>query len=141
MVVPGTELLRSKYRLLSAAPITSDSVAQAWLGVDQDDAQYLIKVWPFQGDRPDDLGRALWDAELRTLYRVCSSPGAEDAILVLRNAGVDFDNHCFVMVLEALGYESLASAVTHRRQIPWLDTRDRQMRLDLWTSILQLASA
>ena len=139
MIGPGTELLRSKYRLVSG-PITTDAAGQAWLGVDDDDTQYLMKIWPFQGERPDDLGRALWDAELRMLYRVGSSPGAEDAILVLRNAGVDLDNRCFVMVLEAPGYENLASVIVHRAQTPWLNARDSQVRRALWASILRLAS-
>ena len=140
MLRPGTEILRAKYRLLPPGPIALDAAAEAWLGVDEDDTQYLIKIWPFSGDRPDDLSRALWDTELRNLYRVCSSPGAEDAILVLRNAGVDLDNCCYVMVLEAPGYESLDSAITHRRQIPWLDNRDPKLRRDLWTSVQKLAS-
>lgn len=139
MIASGTELLRSKYRLLSG-PITEDVVGQAWVGVDEDDTQYLVKLWPFQGERPDDFGRALWDTELRTLYRVGSSPGAEDAILVLRNAGVDLENHCFVMVLEAPGYENLASVIPHRGSNPWLDARDLQVRSALWASIWQLAS-
>ena len=139
MVASGTELLRSKYRLLSG-PITTDVAGQAWLGVDEDDTQYLIKIWPFHGDRPDDLGRALWDAELRMLYRVGSSPGAEDAILVLRNAGVDLENRCFVMVLEAPGYDNLASVIAHRAQAPWLNARDTHVRRALWESISRLAS-
>ena len=139
MVKPGSELLRSKCRLVSG-PVTTDAVAQAWLGVDEDDIPYLVKIWPFHGERPDDLGRALWDAELRMLYRVGSSPGAEDAILVLRDAGVDRENRCFVMVLKAPGYESLASAMAHRKDIPWLTTSDPQVRCELWASIARLAS-
>ena len=139
MIESGTEILRSKYRLISG-PITKDIVGQSWLGVDEDDTQYLIKLWPFQGERPDDLGRALWDTELRTLYRVGSSPGAEDSILVLRNAGIDVENHCFVMVLEAPGYENLATVIPHRASTPWLNARDAQVRSALWASISRLAS-
>ena len=139
MIESGTELLRSKYRLISG-PITKDIVGQSWLGVDEDDTQYLIKLWQFQGERPDDLGRALWDTELRTLYRVGSSPGAEDSILVLRNAGIDLENHCFVMVLEAPGYENLATVIPHRASTPWLNARDAQVRSALWASISRLAS-
>ena len=142
MLPPDTEILRAKYRLLSSVPIAPDAAAEAWLGVDEDDTQYLIKIWPFSGERPDALSRALWDTELRNLYRVCSSPGAEDAILVLRDAGVDLDNHCYVMVLEAPGYERLDSAIKHRRQKPWLNinSRDLQGRSELWTSLQKLAS-
>ena len=143
MLCPGTEILRAKYRLLPPDPIATDAAAEAWLGVDEDDTQYLIKIWPFSGKRPDALSRALWDTELRNLYRVCSSPGAEDAILVLRDAGVDLANRCYVMVLEAPGYERLDSAIKHRRQrqTPWLNvSRDLQGRSELWTSLQKLAS-
>src|SRR3954462_15547840 len=90
MIRQGLKVLRSRYQLVSG-PVFADAAGQTWIGVDDNDTRYLIKLWQFEGDRPDDLRRALWDAELRTLYRVCSSPGAEDAILVLRDAGVDRD--------------------------------------------------
>src|SRR5262245_29943756 len=110
MISTGLKVLRSRYRLVSG-PIVTDAASQAWIGVDENDSRYLIKLWPCEGERPDNLRRALWDAELRTLYRVGSSPGAEDTILVLRDAGVDRNARCFVMVLEAPGYENLASAL------------------------------
>lgn len=139
MIAPGLKLLRSRYQLV-AGPLVRDAAAQAWVGVDEDDSKYLIKLWPFHGDRPDNLQRALWDAELRTLYRVGSSPGAEDTILVLRDAGVDRDAHCFVMALEAPGYELLAGALTRRAEVAWLAPRDGQARRALWTGLLRLAS-
>jgi len=123
MIASGLKLLRSRYHLV-AGPLVQDAAAQAWVGVDEDDSKYLIKLWPFDGDRPDDLQRALWDSELRTLYRVGSSPGAEDTILVLRDAGVDRDARCFVMALEAPGYEILAGALTRRAEVSWLAPRD-----------------
>src|SRR5712671_1944193 len=132
MIASGLKLLRSRYQLVSG-PLVRDATAQAWLGVDSDDSKYLIKLWPFDGDRPDNLQRALWDAELRTLYRVGSSPGAEDTILVLRDAGVDRDAHCFVMALEAPGYELLADALTRRAEVAWLSSHDGEARRALWT--------
>ena len=100
MLTAGVRLLRARYKL-TAGPILEEGVSQAWLGVNEDDSKFLIKVWPFEGERPDDLQRALWDTELRTLYRVGSSPGADDTILVIRDAGVDKESRCFAMVLEA----------------------------------------
>jgi len=139
MIAAGSWVLRSRYRLVSG-PIVSDLAGQAWLGVDEDGSSYLIKLWAFDGERPDDLQRALWDAELRTLYRVGSSPGAEDAILVLRDAGVDKDAHCFVMVLHAPGYESLADTLGRRGESPWLESKDPIVRRDLWLASQRLAS-
>jgi hypothetical protein len=139
MIAAGLKLLRSRYQLVSG-PIVRDVVGQAWIGVDENDSKYLIKLWPFEGERPDDLQRALWDAELRTLYRVGSSPGAEDTILVLRDAGVDRDARCFVMALEAPGYETLAGALTRRAEVAWLSPRDVRARRALWTGLQGLAS-
>ena len=137
MLQSGVRLLRSRYTLLSELP-HRDPVSQAWLGVDEDDNQFLIKAWPFTGPRPDDLHRALWDAELRMLYRVGSSPGADRTILVIRDAGIDKHAHCFAMVLEAPGYDSLAEALRDRGQTDWLRTRDLQTRRSLWSGLALL---
>jgi hypothetical protein len=138
MLTPGVRLLRSRYKIL-AGPILDEGISQAWRGLSEDDNRFLIKVWPFDGERPDDLQRALWDAELRTLYRVGSSPGADDSILVIRDAGVDKDSRCFAMVLEAPGYESLAFALKERAKTPWLQTREPQTRRGLWSGLSNLA--
>src|SRR5262249_34077141 len=94
---PGQNVLRGRYRLLDA-PLVTDKVSVSWPGVGPYDTQYLIKAWPFEGDTPDEYKRALWDTELRTMYRVGSSPGAEETILVIRDAGLDRDARCFIMV-------------------------------------------
>ena len=138
MPILGDRLLRSRYSLVEG-PLHDDGISQAWLGVNEEDSAFLVKVWPFDAERPDHLQRALWDAELRTLYRVGSSPGADDTMLVARDAGVDNSSRCFVMVLEAPGYESLGSVLRGRRRLPWLDTRDPQTRRALWSSLATLA--
>ena len=138
MLTMGVRLLRSRYKLVTG-PLLDNGISQAWLGVNEEDSTLLIKVWPFDAERPDDLQRALWDAELRTLYRVGSSPGADDTMLVIRDAGVDTASRCFAMVLEAPGYESLGTVLNERRRVPWLDTRDPQTRRALWGSLANLA--
>ena len=65
MIATGLRVLRSRYLLISRFPI-QDGLGETWLGIDDDDDKYLIKLWAFAGDRPDDLQRALWDRELRT---------------------------------------------------------------------------
>lgn len=55
----------------------SDALSERWLGVGSDNTRYLIKLWRYSGAEPDHVARALWDAELRTLYRIGSSPGAD----------------------------------------------------------------
>ena len=134
----GDRLLRSRYTLLTG-PLLDDGISQAWLGRNEEDSTFLIKLWPFDAERPDHVQRALWDAELRTLYRVGSSPGADATMLVIRDAGVDNSSRCFAMVLEGPGYESLRDVLRARRRVPWLDTRDPQARRALWSSLATLA--
>jgi len=138
MLATGVHILRSRCRLV-AGPVLDGQISQSWIGIDEDDNKFLVKVWPFEGERPDDLQRALWDAELRTLYRVGSSPGAENCILVIRDAGVDRDSRCFAMVLQAPGYEPLSGALGQRAATPWLQSREPQSRFALWTGLANLA--
>lgn len=137
----GDLVLGSRYRL-TGARVSFDDASESWIGVDDYDAPYLIKLWPYAGEAPDDLQRALWDSELRTMYRVGSSPGAEDTILVIRDAGVDRLTRCFVMVLEALGsagYSTLGSAIQARSQYAWLSNRDLASRREMWLGLQRLA--
>jgi serine/threonine protein kinase len=132
------QLLRSRYRLVRG-PINHDQVSETWIGHDEEDSPYLLKVWPYEGERPDDLQRALWDSELRNIYRLGSSPGADEAMLVVKDAGVDKDQHCFVMVLSAPGYESLSSNLRNRRQCAWLASSDPPSRAELWQGLRRVA--
>lgn len=43
MIASGLKLLRSRYQLV-AGPLVQDTAAQAWLGIDEDDSKYLIKL-------------------------------------------------------------------------------------------------
>ncbi len=94
----GDSLLQGRYQLFDDT-LPAHPAGDAFVGIDEDNTKHLVKVWPFPANGPDDVQRALWDSELRTLYRVCSSPGAEQTLLVLRDAGVDLEAGCFVMVI------------------------------------------
>lgn len=134
----GSQVLRARYRLIDG-PIPSAGTSEDWVGEDDDDTRYLVKLWPYSGESPDSLQRALWDSELRTLYRVGSSPGAEDSLVVLHDAGVDRENRCFVMVAKASGYETLARALSERAKHPWLANRDLTSRRELWRQFQSMA--
>jgi serine/threonine protein kinase len=139
---PGQNVLRGRYRLLDA-PLVTDKVSVSWPGAGPYDTQYLIKAWPFESDTPDEYKRALWDAELRTMYRVGSSPGAEESILVIRDAGLDRDARCFIMVLEAMGssgYAPLSDALRQRGQFGWLSNQDAGSRRELWQGLQLIAN-
>ncbi|MFF1777646.1 AAA domain-containing protein [Streptomyces virginiae] len=116
--------------------------AQTWLAIGEYQQEYLLKVWPHSKDDPDasDMNRALWDAELRTLYRACSSPGAERSLMVLREAGVDTEAGLLVMALEAPGYACLAVELAQRRSSHvWLTNENAESRQNLWNGLKGLA--
>lgn len=135
---PGTRVLAGRYELVRQLAGATPS-SEHWLGVGAYDARLLIKLWPYAQEEPDDLTRALWDAELRTLYRIASSPGAEHTVVVLRDAGVDRDARCFVMVLQTTGFVTLADALADRASRPWLSNLGPTGRRELWTALGQLA--
>jgi serine/threonine protein kinase len=138
----GLRLLRDRY-LLVGERIHSGERSESWVGVTvEGDDPYLIRLWPYSGDEPPELQRALWDAELRTLYRVGSTPGAEETILIIRDAGLDRAAQCFVMVLEARhsnGYTPLSSALIKRNAFSWLRNTETQGRREIWSGLRRLA--
>ena len=138
----GQQLLRGKYRLIEG-PLVRDDVSTSWKGEGLDDYKpYLIKVWPFESEKPDEYTHALWMHELRILYRVSSSPGAEDSVLILRDPRLDRQSRCFVIVAEAVGsngYTPLIDALKHRDKYEWLSNRDTETRRELWQGLKRIA--
>lgn len=140
----GKSLLRRRYELIREIdqPYAEAADSRTWLARGEYDSIYMVKVWPDDDQESDAsrVRRALWDAELRTLYRACSSPGAEESLTAMREAGVDKENECLVMVLGAPGYNSLAEALKRERaNYPWLCNASVEARRDLWLALLSLA--
>lgn len=137
------KVLHERYELVEQ--IVSDYTGQArevWVALDNYDNEYLVKLWPFQTEEGNSLQRALWDTELRAMYRVSSSPGAEESLLVIRDAGLDHTYKCFVMVMQAVetsGYQTLQQAVLHRAEYPWLSNVSVDARRQLWMGLKQIA--
>ncbi|SDJ12915.1 Protein kinase domain-containing protein [Actinokineospora alba] len=134
----GAALLRGRYELGTRRSAAGD--AEAWTAYDEDGVQYLARTWAYDGDEPDPVQRALWDAELRTLYRVGSSPGADDTLAVLKDAGLDRDAKSFVMVLQATGYDSVADALAARAEHGWLSSHNPADRRELWRAAGRVAA-
>jgi len=135
----GQKLLRDRYTLIKQKTLF-DGRSESWLALDNDEYDYLIRLWTFDSETPDDLQRALWDNELRTIYRLGSSPGAEEFLLVIRDAGIDLAARCFVMVLKAPGYDMLSEALKRRKEHDWLLTREPRPRSLVWQGLLNLAN-
>jgi serine/threonine protein kinase len=137
----GVDLL-NRYRLVRR--VSQDAVSETWIANDHELANYILRIWPFTTESPDDTARALWNTELRILYRLCSSRKAEQAILMLKDGGIDREKRCFVMVLESkgLGYEPLSSIITQRQKFSWLSAakmRIPSMRAPIWEALKRLA--
>lgn len=137
-VAEGTALLRGRYFLVGD-PSPGEDGSMSWRARGDDGSPYLVKTWAYQGDEPDKVRRALWDAELRTLYKVGSTPGAADSLVVLKDAGLDRDARAFVMVLEAPGYDHLDAALSGSAVPSWLRHRDTSSRRDIWVALGALA--
>ncbi len=137
---PGDVLLGGRYELLRPLDSPSEE-GRLWTANDNLEyvKPYLLKTWHFSEDGPDQVQRALWDAELRSLYQVRSSPGSERSLIQLHNVGIDHDQGCFVMVFETNGHRTLASMLADRRSCSWLSGRpaDRQ---SVWRMLGRLAS-
>jgi serine/threonine protein kinase len=135
-------VLNDRYILLRK--LSEEAACQTWIGRDLDSEQQLIRLWHYRDGEPDDTARALWNDELRLLYRVCSSRAAEESILLLRDAGIDRDARVFVMVMEikGRGYYQLADALRERQQHDWLTLaglKQPTARAYLWKAFHRLA--
>jgi serine/threonine protein kinase len=137
----GRNRYLDKYQTRTKLP-GSDVRCQVWIGV-EGQSSYLIKIWHFDDPRLKDFIRAWWDSELRTMYRLCSSPGADRSLLVIRDAGLDQDKQAYVMVLEGRGYETLDLVLQQRSHYPWLrrdNFHNKDARQAIWAALRQIAA-
>jgi hypothetical protein len=138
MLAQNTKVLQERYTLTKL--LSSSSQQQSWLATDQDGGPVLAKTWSYPSEQPNDVVRALWDRELRNLFRLSSSPDADAQLVVLRDAGVDKDNSCFVMILTAPGFDRLSDFLQDRAKCDWLrDVKQTEVRLPLWRGSHSLA--
>jgi serine/threonine protein kinase len=133
-------LLNGRYQLIGSM-ISTAGEGQLWGANDVEEwvKSYLLKAWPFYKAKPDDVQRALWDSELRTLYQVRSTPGSEESLLQLQDVGIDHEHRCFVMVFETRGLQTLASVLAGERSShTWLSGRTGARR-ELWQMLGRIA--
>jgi hypothetical protein len=72
------------------------------------------------------------------MYRIGSSPGAEGALVTMRDAGVDRSSKCFVMVLQTPGFQSLATAI-RSGEVDELADRGPASRREIWRMLRRIA--
>ncbi|MBD1939065.1 AAA domain-containing protein [Microcoleus sp. FACHB-68] len=145
---PNNSLLQGRYQLNHNLNAIDGS--ESWLGQDEDCSDYLINLQRYPEKQPNEVLRRIWDNQLRTLYRLSSSPGAEESILTLYDAGIDRDCRAFVMVLnsDCNGYETLATAFTNRQDPRWQkcnwlqinQIKKAEVRQQIWQGLRQIAT-
>jgi serine/threonine protein kinase len=136
----GTKLLNGHYELIGSR-ISESGQGELWGARDTTEyvKPYMVKAWPFYSEKPPDVQRALWDSELRTLYRVRSTPGSEQSLLQLHNVGIDHQVRHFVMVFKTEGLDALSSVLSKDRSaFTWLSGQPRARR-ELWQMLGNIA--
>lgn len=144
-LVPGLRVLNSRYRLVKELTDESnDPARRTWLAFDDEtESMYLMTAWVTAGE-PDLVLRAIWDRELRVLYRASSAAGAENSLLILREAQFDKQTGAFVLLTEGPGYESLLSQIRARPTCQWLalpNLKDPSIRRTVWQGLKRIAVA
>ncbi len=142
MLSIGDRLLNRKYELVQL--IDDSGAGQTWRARDDEYGSWLIRTWTFQGKRPDPVQQALWNAELRNVFRISGLPGIERSIQTIRDAGLwQFDAEdggCFVLVLKTTGFGTLEQLFREGHQNEWLTSLDSvDSRLELWRSMRRVA--
>ncbi len=149
---PSNRILQERYQLQQKLDTNNDvqQFSESWLGQDEDSSEYLIKLQRYQEKQPNEVLRRIWDNQLRTLYRLSSSPGAEESLLTLHDAGIDRAQRAFVMVLKSdcNGYNTLATALANRQDSLWEtcnwlrqnQIRKPEVRKQIWQGLRRLAA-
>lgn len=138
MVEANTSLFSGRYTLTRRLHATSGY--ELWQGRDSFGGPMLIKIWPFSTSKPPDEERALWNAELRHLFRLASLPKSDEHLVVLKDAGIEKDHHCFVMAMMAPGLQPLQDLLLNRAKCDWLrNAANESVRADLWRGVRRLA--
>jgi hypothetical protein len=137
----GWKVLQDRYELVKPFQRRSET-SETWLALDDQQAPCLARLWSFGTADAPQLQRALWDIELRNLYRVSSSPSAEEMLVVLQDAGVDRNHKCFAMITRASddsGYHVLNDVLQQRPDYTWLDLSSPETRRELWLGLRKVA--
>ncbi|WP_329035940.1 AAA domain-containing protein [Streptomyces sp. NBC_00178] len=138
-LAPGVSLLNGRYQIFGRT-ISASGEGELWAAEDTTEfvKPYLLKAWYFYEEKPDDVQRALWDAELRTLYQVRSTPSSELSLLQLQDVGIDHEHRCFVMVFKTEGLSTLSTTLGERSKHEWLSGRTSARR-ELWQMLGHIA--
>lgn len=134
-------VLNGRYTLTQRVAMPGIQSAELWEATDSDGNIHTLKVTPYAGARPPSEIRRLWDNDLRVMYRISSSAGASERLVVMTDAGIDADKSAMILVYEGLQYVTLSDVFKERETKDWLSfkkLKERHIRRELWRSMLQL---
>lgn len=135
-------VLNGRYTLIQPIPMQGVQSSKLWEATDHEGDFHTLKITPYVGQKPPSEIRRMWDNDLRVMYRLSSSAGADGQLVVMTDAGIDATEHAMILVYEGSQYVTFAQVLNDREQTDWLSfrkLRSRHVRRALWCSLLQLA--
>ena len=128
----------NKYDLSHQLP-GGDASYERWQAYDEFGGPVLVKAWLFNQEKPSKVERALWNIELRNLFRLSSLPNVDEHLVVLHDAGLDIEQKSFILVLYTPGFSVLDSLLQEQSRPDWLTQLNQfGVRTDLWFGFRRL---
>lgn len=117
---------------------------ELWEAMDSEGNTYTLKITPYSGAKPPPEILRLWDNDLRVMYRISSSAGADRRLVVMKDAGIDADKRVMILIYEGCQHVTFSQMLREREreQKDWLSLnrlKERHVRRELWRSLLRLA--
>jgi len=128
----------NKYTLYNELP-TGGAAYERWEAFDEFGGPVLLKAWPFGQEKASQAERALWNIELRNLFRLSSLPSVDEHLVILRDAGLDDHLKYFILILHAPGFIALDGLLQGHDRPNWLSRLSQPgVRADLWHGIRRM---
>jgi hypothetical protein len=135
-------VLNARYTLTQRIDMPGVLSSELWEAIDTEGDFHTLKITPYAGEKPPSEIRRMWDNDLRVMYRLSSSGGADRQLVVMTDAGIDATERAMVLVYEGCQHVSFAQILKDRERTDWLSfkkLKEHHVRRELWRSLLQLA--
>jgi hypothetical protein len=120
----GARALRKRYELIERVhggahgEESAMGTAETWLSLEMSEygQEYLLRLRAHRDDESSSaaMNRALWDAQVRTLCWACSSPGAEQFLMLMTEDCADQESRFLIAASEAPESTYLADELGER---------------------------
>lgn len=135
-------VLNGRYTLTERVAMPGIEPSELWEAIDREGERHTLKITPYVGEKPPSEVRRMWDNDLRVMYRLSSSAGANGQLVVMTDAGIDAARHGMILVYEGWQHVPFAEMLGDRERSDWLSfkrLKERFIRRELWRALLQLA--